>query len=50
MLRKAFKFMDSIFAKLGETYTMIIRIILLPWILFIMLIKRLYTFVFEKDA
>jgi hypothetical protein len=50
MFKKAFEFMNLIFAKLGESYTMIIRIILLPWILFLMLIKRLYEFVFEKDA
>jgi len=50
MFKKAFEFMNLIFAKLGEGYTMIIRIILLPWILFLMLIKRLYEFVFEKDA
>ena len=50
MFKKAFEFMNLIFAKLGESYTMIIRIILLPWILFLMLIKHLYEFVFEKDA
>ena len=49
MFKKAFAFMDKLFAKLGEGYT-IIRVILLPWILFLMLIKRLYEFVFEKDA
>lgn len=50
MLMKAFKFMNNIFVKIGESYTVIIRIIILPWILFLMLIKRLYEFVFEKDA
>lgn len=50
MFKKAFAFMDKLFAKLGEGYTVIIRVVLLPWILFLMLIKRLYEFVFEKDA
>lgn len=50
MFKKAFEFMNNIFVKLGESYIVIVRIIILPWILFLMLIKRLYEFVFEKDA
>jgi len=49
ILKKAFDFIDVISTYLVMGYTLIIKIILLPWILFIMLIKHLYTFVFKKD-
>lgn len=49
MIKKAFELMDVISTYLVMGYALIIRIILLPWILFIMLIKHLYTIVFKKD-
>ncbi len=50
MLNKAFKFTNKIFQGVNRFYTILGRIIILPWILFIMLIVKGYKFVFEEDA